>query len=459
MPLWLARNVRYDDEWPEGLLGPKGRQELGAAWRTLHPDSPSYDGPWDDHALRALRRELAPDDGSERRKRAQRAARDADIAQSTVKFLRVLMDRGIEITRASLHLALATLWTEKEWLSPIPSRPDEVEAIDHVAFCHPDPAGDCREWMAMFLWLLISEAGVNQDDDDLRDWGKATKAQLYLGEAFKSARKMRRRRALRLVIHLVSLSEYWPQSLKAWLYWDGKQYGQSESVDCRTIDKLGTDDALRKVLSWAKERAEDLGDAENPDPKRGDEGLGPTLRRVDIIAPAKLLLEWQPEIVEVGRIHEYLGRRHDVLTHWSKRVEPEADWSMRESAGGQSQNGSDAQVKWIAEPRAREHASLREWLKKARLPMAAGLVNHPGTDAELVALVLEYIPILLWPQAEASFPPERHDYINECWGLLPGGFHSAYRKRWDGEDAGALADLRAVWDDQEWLVFSRRFRR
>jgi len=445
--LWLACNTWHDDAQLEDLIGAKGRHELRAARRALDPGSPLRDKPWNADTLRTVQDELAGSSGSDQRGQARRAVTNARIALTTVRFLHARIGRQ-HLSTSRLRQALATLWAEEGWLSPVPARLTDVEAVDHVAFGHPEPHRDCREWISKFVWLMLSEANVAEADDELWRWARAINAWQQMTDAIESVRKIREREHLRLVIRLPSLAGDWPESLEAWLYWDEQQRGH-ESFPCETVNRLGTEKALNEVLGWAHEAAEDLG----------------ALRRVDIAIPSALLLSWQPEQAEVGSEHEYLGVTHDVFTHWSQRLSPpRTQWWIRKAAEERlekisSCNSDKAPLDWIAELDGREHSTLREDLKRGQYMRAVGLAQHPGTDTGLMDLLLQYIPILLWPQTENGFPAERQGRIDLHWGLLPKGFLTAYRKRWRREEAGDLADLRAVWDDLDWLEFCRKFAR
>jgi hypothetical protein len=78
----------------------------------------------------------------------------------------------------------------------------------------------------------------------------------------------------------------------------------------------------------------------------------------------------------------------------------------------------------------------------------------------MLDVVLQFTPILLWPQAQ-SLGPEHQATIDAHWERLPTGFLVAYRARWrgDGSDGNAdserIAAVRAVWDDEDWLNFCR----
>jgi len=441
-PLWLARNVRHDDSQPGDLIGARGRRELGSARHALDPQSYPAGASWDAPALQALQHELSRHSGPDQWRNARRAVQNARIAQETVKFLRSRIGQELGATR--LRRALVALWAEEGWLSPVPPRPTEVEAVDHVAFGHPDSHRDCREWMSKFVWLLVSAAGVENADNELWRWARAVDARQQLTDAIEAVTEMREREQLRLVILLPSLAGDWPESLEAWLYGD-ENLRARESFRCATVGRLGTEEGLREVLNWAHTIAEQL---------------GPELKRVDIVVPSALLLTWHPEMVRIGPGLGYLGVTHDVLTHWSERFRPPTPYIRRAAAARLrkiTSCASGAPLDWIAEPHSREHSTLRDDLDRGQYMQAVGLEQHPGSDTALMDLLLQYIPILLWPQAEASFTAERHGYLDLHWGLLPEGLLMAYRKRWRQEDAGDLADLRAVWDDQQWLDFCKKF--
>ena len=164
------------------------------------------------------------------------------------KHKRIVRSLGLKTSRLS-H-ALAALWADEGWLSPVPPSPRLVDAVDQVAFCYPESHPDCRAWMAKFVWMMMSEAGVEADDDRLVRWADAIDAQQEVADAMEPVRKMRERQRLRLVISLPSLAGDWPQTLEAWLYWDEKLC-EHESFPCQTVDQPGTENALRDVLGGA----------------------------------------------------------------------------------------------------------------------------------------------------------------------------------------------------------------
>src|SRR6185437_189041 len=109
---------------------------------------------------------------------------------------------------------------------------------------------------------------------------------------------------LRLIISLHSLAGDWPETVEAWLLRNGELH-KHMSFRCETVDQKGGDDAVGMAVAWADAIAEDL---------------DVRVRRVDIAAPAAVLLKWRPEEVLVD--NEYLGVHHEVVAHWSKRLHP-----------------------------------------------------------------------------------------------------------------------------------------
>ena len=111
-------------------------------------------------------------------------------------------------------------------------------------------------------------------------------------------------------------------------------------------------------------------------------------------------------------------------------------------------------IHWLAAQQVSEPARLIEELGKGKYTPAIGLLDNPGENDGLLELLLQFVPILLWPQT-ASLSPEHCHRVNSCWYLLPEGFLTAYRARWRTQDADLVADIRAVWDDEDWLRFCR----
>jgi vWA-MoxR associated protein middle region (VMAP-M) 2 len=440
--LWLAFNARQDVRSLNNVLGPAGQAELGSALRNLGRGHSALQEPWDADTLRRLRRELADGDNSPRVERARRAVGDAIAALETVKFLRSQLIHKLNTRR--LRRALTALRASQGQLSPIPQYLTDVEAVDHVAFNYPAANRDCRTQMARFVILLAREAGISADDATLRRWADSVDGQIQLNDAAEADLTRQADQQLRLVVSLhASLAGDWPESLEAWLL-QGGELRQHDSFRCITAGQPEAENALGDALAWAHQAAE---------------ALDLRLRRVDVAAPAALLLDWRPEEVIVGG--EFLGVSHDVLVHWSQRLSPPRTmWWIRKAASDRLREigscASGAPLDWLSEEHTRELDALRERLQKGQYMRGVGLQHHPGADIQLMDLLFSYIPIVLWPQTEAGFPAFRHSSLDQYWEHLPAAFLTAYRRRWSGGDPQDLADLRAVWDDYDWLDFCKK---
>jgi hypothetical protein len=430
----------------------------GTHWRRTRQD-------WDVSALSRLRHELAELDGlSESASGQQLAARawarrtvnDALLALQTSELLRHRHDLDSE----RLRTALAAL--PGPWLSPPPRCRSVAEAVESVAFgYYPATDDDCGQQMAQFVLLLLApttgqpaEACQCPDDLDAHDererfesWAAYIDWTRVNNAAQTAARLVLARdrgKHMRFVVSLHgSPTGQWPEELEAWLRLDG-DVAWHGFFHCLKADQKGTQDALSEAVAWADREAR----------RRGMSFL----RNVDIAAPATLLLDWRPEEqVVVGG--SKLGLHHDVVTHSSDRLnraevqrwvlfdQPARRWAQIGSAT------SGAPVDWLAKEDTTLPA-LRKSLQDGRLMRAVGLDHRPRARA--MKLLFTYIPVVLWPGTRAGFPAARHACLDDAWGYLPEGFSRAYRDRLQETADTDLADLRAIWDDSDWLDFCEK---
>ncbi|MBQ0994926.1 hypothetical protein KBX08_33285, partial [Micromonospora sp. H61] len=68
-----------------------------------------------------------------------------------------------------------------------------------------------------------------------------------------------------------------------------------------------------------------------------------------------------------------------------------------------------------------------------------------------------YAPIVLWPQTLPELTPDRRACLALAWEDLPDAFPELYRRLRRGDPTDDTAHLRAIWDDNRWLRFCRRF--
>ena len=176
-------------------------------------------------------------------------------------------------------------------------------------------------------------------------------------------------------------------------------------------------------------------------------------------APAELLLKWRPEEVLVD--NEYLGVNYEVVAHWSQRLDPPRveRWILKTAAHRMIQItdcGSGTPIDWLDKRQTRDLVLLLKSMRSGQYMRGIALEHDPGANTPLMKLLMSFIPIVLWPRPKARFPATRRSCVDRYWGSLPAAFLIAYRLRWSGKQAEDIVDLRAAWDDQEWLHFCAR---
>ncbi|MFK4221794.1 hypothetical protein [Streptomyces sp. NPDC019890] len=444
-PLWLTRNACHHDVLPGSLCGPLAREELASALGPLGPGAgPEHTGlPLDLAAAterRATLRSLPP---SLARDRALRAVDGVLIAIRTLNFIRSWM--GAELTTARMRHALYAVLAAQQRTPPPVAELTDVAIVDRLVFDYPVADGDCRRSLAHFVVLLAHGAGKRLGDEESERWARSIDAQVAVNDAVEHVSGTQDERRLRLVVTLhASLTGDWPEVIEAWLLRDGGLL-HHEEFHCATVDRRGAENAVEAAVAWAEDHAE---------------VLDLPLRRLDIAAPGGLLLAWRPEEAGLGL---RLGVQYDVVLHWSRRLTP--DQLLRRIQRAVSDRwdaiaacDADVPVDWLAAEDTADRHLLRSRLRNGRYARGIGLMHGAGLDDQLMETLLAYTPVLLWPHTAEGFPKDRHGCLAQHWTTMPEGLVRAYRRRWRGEEAGDFADLRAVWDDREWLRFCRLVR-
>ncbi|MEV7416308.1 hypothetical protein [Streptomyces sp. NPDC089919] len=441
-PLWLTHNAQAPDGLDGGLIGPTGKAELVEALAELDP-APAVPAATDPAAVHACRAELRRRPPGPPRERALRALDGLLLAARTVEFVRGWL--GAELTTARIRRALHTSLAAEGRPPAHAAEPTEVTVIDELVFNHPATDRDGRRGLARFVVLLGQACGKDLDDLDLRAWAGKAGALVEVNDAVEQARRRSRDQRLSLVVSLhSSLTGDWPEVLDGWLLLDGALIHHEQFAN-EAADRRGAEYAIESAVLWAEEHAATL---ELP------------LKRLDLAVPGGLLLAWRPEEAGVAML---LGIRYEVRLHWSSRLTPDAVLRSIEPVVADcwktiARHEDGAPVDWLAREDLADPGTLRGHLRHGRYTRGIGLTQHPGSDARLLEMLLAYTPVLLWPHAPDGFPRERQGCLDRSWWAMPGALASAYRDRWRGMPDAGLADLRAVWDDEDWLRFCRHFR-
>ncbi|MFF8435346.1 vWA-MoxR associated conflict system protein [Streptomyces bacillaris] len=443
-PLWVARNAAVVKARGGSLSGTLATEELTRALTALDPAAPVPDGAPDLGEALHCRTAVLRHPPGPARERALRAVDGLITAVTTVAFIREWIGTGL--TTARLRQAHHTL-SAAAGRPPGACAPTDVAIVDELTFNHPVSENDGRRGLAQFVALLAQICGKSSDDPALRSWAVRIQALVEVNDAVEATARRASRSRLTLVIGLhASLTGDWPETVDGWLLLDGSVIHHQE-FRSDPADRRGTEAAIEDAVLWAEDHAGTL---------------ALPLTRVDVAAPGKLLLDWHPEEAGAAML---LGVRYDVRLHWSSRLAPDASVRSIEAmvaARWESLSGETGEtpVDWLGPGDVADPQALRGRLRNGSYARGIGLLHHPGTDAHLLDTLLAYTPVLFWPQphAPAGFPAERHAFLDDSWWAMPGALVDAYRKRWQGGAGADLADLRAVWDDEEWLRFCRLFR-
>jgi hypothetical protein len=419
-PMWLARNRHARGNTL--AIGAHRDKALAAALRPLG-DRPL---PVGFEELRELHAELSArlrqGDGSLDLIRAAGVVDSLIAAHRTAVFLQECLAGALRT--ASLRRALVVAGGTLDG-DPAAVLASEVDAAELAALTYPSVRErDCRPQLARFVVALAHGAGIDPGGAEFKQW-----AEHSVGRRF------------RLIVSYDSLAGEWPEKVRAWVVYAGRECGKN-SFDC-TADQPGAEDALAEAVSWAEEQAARLGE---------------DLDRIEVAVPARMLVDWHPEQVEYNG--SWLGVNYTVLPRWSQRLEPTAKMrgynsNVRKRLAELSQAPEAGLPHWLGAPEVGDSQALRQKLAMGGYAPASGLIDRPDQDGSLVDLLLRYLPVVLWPQA-ASLGSGHCERVASRWNRLPDDFLAAYRARWAGknqQDPDLIADIRAVWDDEDWLRF------
>ncbi|MGV9312130.1 vWA-MoxR associated conflict system protein [Streptomyces sp. NPDC003691] len=455
-PLWLARNVRHTTTGSGALIGRHAHDVLTDALGALDP--PIALSGADLPFVTACRAELDTRPPGWAREQARHAVGQLDTALRTVLFIRDWL--GGDVTTSTLRYALRTLFADERRPHASGIALTDVAIVDELTFNHPATEPDGTAGLARYLALLAHALGKDPGGE-LHRWAREVQiSPTVVNDAVDRVRALTAGNRLGLVVSLhSSLVGEWPDLLDAWLLRDGSTVAR-EQFPNGSADREGAETALEEAAQWALDHARHL---------------ALPLKRLDVAVPGTLLLGWRPEESGTGL---RIGARFDVRLHWSDRLTPDAVLRSIESTFTEKWETIDrcntgAPVDWLAHDDVRDRQGLRGRLRNGGYTRGIGLTHHPGSDTGLLETLLAYTPVLLWPSAPDGFPKERHACLDAGWLTMPEALGRAYRERWDAPGTGgsadalrppdadgpdALADLRAVWDDKDWLRFCWEFR-
>ncbi|URN18864.1 hypothetical protein MW084_19185 [Streptomyces sudanensis] len=448
-PLWLARNPRYAAAG--ALLGRVGTEELARVVEAVGGAPPA--GPVTTaRDLDAVRHGLAAAPPSPAREWALEVMDALDAAARTVALLGAWP--GEPLTSGLLRRTFTAACPGPVESPPASSGTDLLrDTVEHLLLRAPAAGGRRLGPLVDFVALLAHGTGVDPGTPAVRGWAAALGAVIDLNDAFERLADRTREMRLRLVVSLhAAVGDEWPESLAAWLL-DGGEVRDREEFACAP-DRAGVERQLGAALRWASRLAA---------------AMDVPLRRVEVAAPAPLLLQWRPEETDFGM---RLGAEYDVVLRWSDRIRPPDHlWWINDRARrtlrAMEEGGSGGtRLEWLGETDTRQVRELRDRLLGGPRARAVALEHRPPNLGDMLETLLASSPIVLWPEEEADrVPAEARRYLDAYWHLLPGEFCRAYRDRWGGCGApaagragrGHLARLRTVWDDAEWLDFCRWF--
>jgi hypothetical protein len=443
--VWLGRNRALPDG---GLgVGSYGARELAPALDVLFPGR-VFPARWAPAALADLHREVDAAHPSVARTRVSRMLDSLAAAMKTTAFLRSFV--GGSLTEQALLRALAAVASRSVVaLRDVPAADlaTDADVVQFVSLTHPHAERTCGRQLARFVLDLVSESRLDAGDPRIAEWAAGIGALPAFNTEAAATRPKHADRRLRLVVSLhYDPAQDWPEALGAWLLLDDEWHAHEDFP--AEADQPGAEQALASAVDWAEAYAD---------------VLGLRLQRIEVAMPTRILLRWRPEEVLYG---QRLGVNFDVLARWSQRLDQRpairrANRNARRRLAEIAAGGPGARLHWLSARHSADLAQLSADFEQGVYSRAIGLTENPGRNADVLDVALTFTPILLWPQGE-RLGQDHQATIDAYWESLPAGFLVAYRSRWLGEDGHGngdrmrIADVRAVWDHEDWLNFCRQ---
>jgi hypothetical protein len=441
---WLA-GVSPDPLLSEAVLGQRGVDALRTILDRL-PETPVLPDRWDAASLRELRKALANVESDHTDDTfALRMIDDLSLALEITSFTRRSMPDALTTSRMKRALSRTLLWIGEDQRGAGFTE-DEVDYLERIALEYPAAASNCLKYLVAFVLRLAIGAGMDTQSSAFDDGLRVIAGNfVMINDLRQRIQAEARSDQTTIVISLHgTLADDWPEIIYAWLLDERDSSPERMEVACSPT-KEGVEGALSDVLEWASARVK-----------------GSSLKRIDVALPTGLLLQWHPEEAAVP---VRLGLHHDVVVRWSHRLNPPplvmpALW-VAEKRMETIQEASSAPVDWLEESDVRDAQALLGHLQDGKYQRALGLQFAPVGRKDLLELLLGYSPIVLWPNPNCDRQGDIRSAVEHWWMHLPQGFAQAYREKWQAassDNTPALADVRAVWDDADWLRFCRRMR-
>ncbi|SFR29855.1 hypothetical protein SAMN04488564_12244 [Lentzea waywayandensis] len=335
-------------------------------------------------------------------------------------------------------------------ITTFPGKPGPVNAItvtDYLAhvFLHRTPGNDSwKTAMVDYIATVALNAGLDVLHPRFYAWAVGLLDEVRANDTLQAADKRRNATQWRLRISLHgSLTGQWPTSVMAWLF-DGDKQIDERTEPCEPTQS-SAEAAVGELLAWAIYEATDENDE---------------LKQVEIAVPTSLLTHWRPE--ETTLVSK-IGLRHDVVVRWSGRLGSRRHMLRMLSEAPQrwefiDQRGADALV-WLKSHQTGDVDTVRELLASGKHQGAMGLRFLPDQCDDLLATLLSFSPVLLWPGKDQCAWDDIDQELRLHWKSLPSALANAYRASWTQDEPPALAVVRAVWDDQDWMAFCRSYLR
>ncbi|MET7780071.1 hypothetical protein ABZT28_30675 [Streptomyces sp. NPDC005388] len=448
--LWLSRNPRHVGADRPGP-GTLGAEDLRSALEAVGPVV-AWPDPWTLQELDRVRHEIQrvkeTGTGIGPVALVHRAVHVVDGLRTclvTQSFLTSWM--GGRLTTQRLRKALPTLPADVYALVPDTTGTALLTDLLELLVLRAPRVGDSRTvLLTSFVAALGADAALDLSASEVTTWADTCGARIEFNDALEDLSRGQAARRLRLVVSLhATVADDWPESLGLWLL-DGGKVCERAEVACAPA-QAAVEAKLGEAVAWGRRHAR---------LRRAP------LRHVDIAIPTSLLLRWKPEETDFG---VRLGVNHDVVVRWSMRLNPPAHlWWINDHARTglerMSTCAAKAPVDWLAEQDAGQPQDLGDRLRAGRYTRAVAFAHRPVHLKQLMELLLAYVPVVLWPDANNGFSAADQVLLDMFWDRLPTELAEAYRRRWQGGSVAPsdrLADLRSVWHDLEWLDFCSWF--